>query len=64
MFNRALRSVSRQLGGSTSTFHSITANSIFTSVLPSSQVLSVYVSRRSYHQNIIDHYETPRNVGM
>jgi hypothetical protein len=27
------------------------------------RVASVAVSRRSYHENIVEHYENPRNVG-
>lgn len=37
------------------------SSSACSSVLPASQLISG--ARRSYHQNIIDHYETPRNVG-
>ena len=33
------------------------------SLRPAPAALRLAVARRGYHKNIIDHYETPRNVG-
>jgi hypothetical protein len=55
--NRAARAVSRHLGGATTTSAVLTSCRV---VAPS---FAASAPRRAYHQNIIDHYENPRNVG-
>jgi hypothetical protein len=55
--NRAARAVSRHLGGATTTSAALTSCRV---VAPS---FAASAPRRAYHQNIIDHYENPRNVG-
>jgi len=39
------------------------SNTSFSTLFPSSRTASISITRRDYHENVIDHYENPRNVG-
>lgn len=60
MLSTTSRVASRIFGTGTTRFGVVPA--VFGTSLPSSSV-PLSLSKRSYHENIVEHYENPRNVG-